>query len=391
MTDTHEFEQHRLQLRPQPLRLRSGNKRRGIIFAPPPSPEPSSQSSDLCSEKAELELRPVDRGLGAWKFLFAAFMIEGFMFGFPINYGVFQDYYSTHTPLAGNTNLSTIGTFGTCFYFLGAPIATYLVRKYRRWHRHTIWTGFFISIVGLGAAGWAEDFVSLLATQGFTFGVGILIMAYPIFNMMNEWFIERRGLALGVICASTGITGLFIPFVLNFLLHKYGPANTLRISALALLLLCGPCLPLLKPRLPNSHVDTVPAADYSFLKMPLFYCFALAQLLQGLGFYLPTFYLPSYAISMGLSGTMGAFLLVIASFSQVLGQMAFGCVSDMRIKRLWIDGRVPVHILLFVSTFMSGISILALWGPARSQGMLIAFATVYGMSAGGFAVLWARM
>lgn len=216
-------------------------------------------------------------------------------------------------------------------------------------------------------------------------------MAYPIFNMMNEWFIERRGLALGVICASTGITGLFIPFVLNFLLHKYGPANTLRISALALLLLCGPCLPLLKPRLPNSHVDTVPAADYSFLKMPLFYCFALAQLLQGLGFYLPTFYLPSYAISMGLSGTMGAFLLVIASFSQVLGQMAFGCVSDMRIKRLWIDGRVPVHILLFVSTFMSGISILALWGPARSQGMLIAFATVYGMSAGGFAVLWARM
>lgn len=81
MTDTHEFEQHRLQLRPQPLRLRSGNKRRGIIFAPPPSPEPSSQSSDLCSEKAELELRPVDRGLGAWKFLFAAFMIEGFMFG----------------------------------------------------------------------------------------------------------------------------------------------------------------------------------------------------------------------------------------------------------------------------------------------------------------------
>lgn len=81
MTDTLEFEQHRLQVRPQPLRLRSGNKRHGIIFASPPSPEPSTQSSDLCSEKAELELRPVDRGLGAWKFLFAAFMIEGFMFG----------------------------------------------------------------------------------------------------------------------------------------------------------------------------------------------------------------------------------------------------------------------------------------------------------------------
>ncbi|KAI4290399.1 MAG: hypothetical protein L6R35_000332 [Caloplaca aegaea] len=125
--------------------------------------------------------------------------------------------------------------------------------------------------------------------------------------------------------------------------------------------------------------------------MPLFYFFALAQLLQGLAYYVPLIYLPSYATSLGLSGTMGALLLVVASFAQVLGQMAFGFVSDMRIPRLWVDGRVPVHILLFLSTSVSGISILALWGLARSLGMLIAFAALYGISAGGFAVLWARM
>ncbi|KAI4140413.1 MAG: hypothetical protein LQ341_003844, partial [Variospora aurantia] len=391
MTETVEFGHYHLHVHPQPLHLRSGNKRQGIILAPPPSREPSINSSDLWSEKAESELRPVDRGIGAWRFLIAASMMEGFMFGYPINYGVFQSYYFTHAPLAGNTHLSTIGTFGICFYFLGAPIATYLVRKYRRWQQEAIWTGFAISIIGLAAAGWAEDFGSLLATQGCIFGLGLMIMFYPIFNMMNDWFLERRGLALGIICASTGITGLFIPFVLNFLLHKYGPANTLRLSALGLLLLCGPCLPLLKPRTPVPCNESAPCMDYSFLKMPLFYFFALAQLLQGLAYYVPLIYLPSYATSLGLSGTMGALLLVVASFTQVLGQMAFGFVSDMRIPRLWVDGRVPVHILLFVSTFVSGISILALWGPARSLGMLVAFAALYGMSAGGFAVLWARM
>lgn len=310
--------------------------------------------------------------------------------GFPLNYGVFQNYYSKHEPYAGNTNMSTIGTLGTAFYFLGAPVATYLVRRYAHWQRQTIWVGFAIAIVGLGAAGWAKDFGSLVATQGVTFGMGILIMYYPIFNMMNEWFVERRGLALAVICASTGFTGLFYPFVLEALLNKYGPESTLRISAVGLLSLCGPCLSLLKNRSPVSP-NEAPETDYSFLKMPLFYFFALAALLQGLGFFFPTIYLPSYATSLSLSSTMGALLLVIYSLAQVVGQMAFGYVSDMRIKRLWQGERVPVEILLFVSPFVSGVAILALWGPAHSLGMLIAFAMVYGISAGGFAVLWARM
>ncbi|KAL8900982.1 MAG: hypothetical protein Q9207_005428 [Kuettlingeria erythrocarpa] len=286
--------------------------------------------------------------------------------------------------------MSTIGTLGTAFYFLGAPIATYLVRRYARWQRQTIWMGFAIAIVGLGAAGWAKDFGSLVATQGVTFGMGILIMYYPIFSMMNEWFVERRGLALAVICASTGFTGLFYPFVLEALLNIYGPDTTLRISAVGLLSLCGPCLSLLKNRSPVSRND-IPETDYSFLKMPLFYFFALAALLQGLGFFFPTIYLPSYATSLGLSSTMGALLLVIYSLAQVVGQMAFGYVSDMRIKRLWQGERVPVEILVFLSPCVSGVAILALWGPAHSLGMLIAFAMVYGISAGGFAVLWARM
>ncbi|KAL8922799.1 MAG: hypothetical protein Q9208_004924 [Pyrenodesmia sp. 3 TL-2023] len=310
--------------------------------------------------------------------------------GFPLNYGVFQNYYYKHEPYAGNTNMSTIGTLGTAFYFLGAPIATYLVRRYAQWQRQTIWIGFTIAIVGLGAAGWAKDFGSLVATQGVTFGMGILIMWYPIFNMMNEWFIERRGFALAVICASTGFTGLFYPFALEVLLNKYGPETTLRISAVGLLSLCGPCLPLFKNRCPIPRKEA-PEVDYSFLKLPLFYFFALAGLLQGLGFYFPTIYLPSYATSLGLSSTMGALLLVIYSLAQVVGQMAFGHVSDMRIKRLWQDQRVPVEILVFLSPCVSGVAILVLWGPAHSLGMLIAFAIVYGISAGGFAVLWARM
>ncbi|KAL8947143.1 MAG: hypothetical protein Q9222_006547 [Ikaeria aurantiellina] len=311
--------------------------------------------------------------------------------GFPLNYGVFQNYYSTHAPFAGNPNLSTVGTFGTAFYFLGAPIACYLVRRYHRWQREIIWTGWFMTMSGVASASWAQDFGSLVGTQGVLFGFGILVVYYPIYTMLNEWFIEKRGLALGIICASTGVTGLFFPFALEVLLSKYGPPTTLRVCAIAFILLTGPVLPMLKGRLPKSHHEEMPALDYSFLRMPQFYFFAIATLLQGMGFYFPNIYLPSYASSLGLGNTLGALLLVVYSFAQVLGQIGFGYFSDLRVNRFGINERLPVSILVFISTLVSGIAILTMWGLATTFPLLVVFVIFYGIFAGGFVVTWARM
>lgn len=241
------------------------------------------------------------------------------------------------------------------------------------------------------AASFAPDFGTLVATQGVVFGIGILIMYYPVFNMLNEWFIDRRGLALGILCAATGVSGLFYPFLLEILLNKYGPATTLRVSAVALTVLGGPVLPLLKGRYPSSYHDTIPKIDYSIFKMPLFYIFSLATLLQGLGYYFPRIYLPSYTTLLGLSDRIGALLLVVVSVAQMLGRIAFGYSSDLRIKRLLMDKRVPVEALVFISSLMAGIAILGLWGMASSIAALIMFALIYGIFAGGFVVLWARM
>ncbi len=221
--------------------------------------------------------------------------------------------------------------------------------------------------------------------------MGVLIIFYPVFSMLNEWFVDRRGLALGILCAATGVSGLFYPFVLEILLNRYGPATTLRVIAIALTILCGPVLPLLKGRYPITHREKLSEPDYSFFKTPLFYVFSLVVLLQGLAFYFPLIYLPSYATSLGLSDRIGALLLVVCSFAQMLGQIAFGKFSDLRIKRFWIEQRISVEILIFISPLMSGIAILGLWGIASSISMLVVFALVYGVFAGGFVVLWARM
>ncbi|KAL8667197.1 MAG: hypothetical protein Q9202_000769 [Teloschistes flavicans] len=388
---TAGFQPYRLGVRPNLMRLRSSQRRQGIVEAPPSSPAPTLERAEQGVEKIEIQLPPADGGAEAWKFLFAAFMVEAFIFGFSLQFGVFQSYYSTHAPYAGRTDLSLIGTLETTPYFLGGPIATYLVHRYRRWQREVIWAGFVISIIGIGSASWAPDFGTLVATQGFVYGLGVLLIFYPIFSMMNEWFIERRGLAMGLFCGATGVTGMFLPFVLQILLDKYGPVITLRISTIGLIILIGPMLPMLKPRFPKDFHEEVPKADFSFLKMPLFYCFALAGILQGMAYYFPGFFAASYAESLGMSSTIGALQLVVAALGQLTGQIAFGYFSDLRLPGFWIDKRLPVEILVFISPFVSGVAVLALWGTARSLGMLIAFDIIFGFFGGGFVVLWARM
>ncbi|KAJ0276343.1 hypothetical protein Brms1b_007088 [Colletotrichum noveboracense] len=76
-------------------------------------------------------LPPADKGPLAWKFLFGSFIVEAVLWGFPLSYGVFQDYYTKHPSFQQDSNIAVIGTVATSVYFLGGPIATPLVARFQ--------------------------------------------------------------------------------------------------------------------------------------------------------------------------------------------------------------------------------------------------------------------
>lgn len=245
-----------------------------------------------------------------------------------------------------------------------------------------IWSGWTLSILGLLAGSFARNIGSLIATQGIIYSLGVLIMYFPVISMLNEWFVIKRGLALGIVTAATGVSGTVMPFILEVLLSKYGYQTTLRAVAIALVILIGPVLPFLKGRLPVSQSTRVAKTDWSFLKKPVFYAFASSVLLQGLGHFFPSLYLPSYVNSLGQGPARGALVLALINLSAVFGQIAFGYFSD---------NRIPVQGLLFGSPLVCAITIFALWGVARSLPPLLIFSLTYGFFGGGYVVLWARM
>ncbi|KAG9674519.1 MFS general substrate transporter, partial [Aureobasidium melanogenum] len=215
------------------------------------------------------QLPPIDGGLQAWAILLSAFTFEAILWGFPLSFGIFQEYYSTLPQFENNNYITYIA--------------------------------------------------------------GYLIIFYPVVSMVNEWWVTRRGLAWGILLGSSGASGVAYPFINEALLHKYGYKTTLRAMAVATVLMTGPLIPCLKTRLPPSQSSRLAKTDWTFIKKPIFWLYICSTVSQSLGFYLPSLYLPSYAASMGLDSTSGAMLIALMNVSSVFGQFTYGYLSDGRV------------------------------------------------------------
>lgn len=200
--------------------------------------------------------------------------------------------------------------------------------------------------------------------------------------MVNEYWIARRGMAYGILCGASGVSGSMMPFVLQALLAKYGHRTTLRAVAIALTLCTGPLIPFLKGRLPPSERANTPRIDWTFFRNPLFWVYSVSNLLQGFGYFYPSLYLPSYASSLKLGDKSGAIILAVMSISQVGGQFVFGLLSDRK---------VPLDVLACLSTMVAATACLTMWRLAESLPILIVFGIVYGFFGAGFTAIWARM
>ena len=213
------------------------------------------------------------------------------------------------------------------------------------------------------------------------YGVGFLILYYPILSMVNEYWVARRGMAYGILCGASGVSGSVMPFVLQAQLARYGYKTTLRAVAVALTLLTGPFIPFLKGRLPSSERTSTPKMNWMFLRSPLFWVYSVSNLLQGFGYFFPSLYLPSVASSLGLGAKNGA-LLALMSVSQVVGQFVLGLLSDQK---------VPLDVLACSSTVVAAVACFTAWRLAQSLPVLVVFALVYGFFGAGFTATWARM
>jgi MFS family permease len=212
-------------------------------------------------------------------------------------------------------------------------------------------------------------------------GLGMTLAYMPTLGYINEWFVQRRGLANGIMFGGAGVTGLVLPILFEKSLAKIGYQMTLRIWSIVMAFILLPSVHfLIRGRLPDSQRTARRRSNLAFFKNPVFLLVASANFLQGLAFFIPTIYLPSYAADLQIPAIQSTLLLSFLNLSNTLGQAFTGFLSD----------RLGSTIPFFLSTLIGGLSICIIWGLSKSFVPLVVFSFVYGLSAGGYSVLYPK-
>ncbi|GEM06534.1 MFS monocarboxylate transporter [Rhodotorula toruloides] len=299
-------------------------------------------------------------------------------------------------------------------HLLGPPISI-LLNPRPRWRLHVIRLGAVLSSLSLLLSSFARESWQLLLTQGCLYSIGGSMAYYSTFYFLQEWFIERRGFANGVCFAGTAAGGLVLPFILNALLERYGAALTLRALAVSTFILLGAAVPLVRPRLPLPPKDlaqkekeplysAVHQEKVTVTKMAKnlkLWVFLVANIGQAFGYFITLLYLPTYATSVGLSGSEGSALLACmnGTLSRSRPHLAFlltlsatgACVLS-RVGMGILSDKYSPHRLGFATMLASSIAVLVLWGVASTSLVpLLVFGMVMGLASGGWTSMYSEI
>lgn len=307
-----------------------------------------------------------------------------------MNYGVFQEYYSSNWTLQGSHEVTgIIGTTSNGVMYLSMPFLFALFT--RRWaHRRqtAALCGAALTCISFLLSSFSTHVWHLVATQGVMAALGCALIYSPTTLSLGEWFnTSNRAVAYGVVLSCKNIVGSACPFLLRGLLDRYGFRTTLKIwTAIA----AGTSI--LAIFLVPTHPLSISSSSYrtrkipwQFLKHQTFYIYSVAIILQSAGYGIPQTYLNTYAHEVTLlSQTSATLLLTLFNIPGIVASSFFGYLSDN--KRFPLSATTVTAI----SAVSSALSAFLLWGLTSqgSMALLVMFSITFGFFAGGYSATW---
>ncbi|RCH85552.1 hypothetical protein CU098_007682 [Rhizopus stolonifer] len=298
--------------------------------------------------------------------------------------GIMQDYYDREVfkGTVDSTSLSFVGTLGMSFCGLMGPVTPILISLVgARW---LLFLSTLLLSAGLILSSFAQQVWQLYITQSIMHGIGAALLYIVSMSISPQWFVKRRGLAMGIMVSGSGLGGLIMPFVMTHLNESLGGAWCYRVLGIinfvvslisTLLLKESPNMPKKEKKRLKNMIDTSVCKDMSFI------IWCISGNLSMIGYFIPAFYLPSHATKLGLSPSQGSILVAAFSAVNVVGRIISGCLGDYL-------GVVNVNSIFL---FVCGMSSLFIWTIANSFITLLIFILVYGFMSGSVFSLMASI
>ncbi|KAJ6160716.1 Major facilitator superfamily domain general substrate transporter [Penicillium chermesinum] len=293
-----------------------------------------------------------------------------FQGGILTTYGAFQEYYQT--VLLSNQSPSAISWIGsiqaTLIPMVGILSGPLVDSGYLR---PLIVSGSFLTVFGLMMTSLATEYYQILLAQGFCIGLGGGISYIPALAVVSTRFTTKRPIAIG--CASIGssVGAVIFPVMFRQLQPRIGFPWAVRcigfvslfMAAIACTILC---------RRPGSRSRARSLVDRSAFRSPAFMLFSLSLTCVMLAYYVPIFYVASYARTVvHTTANLSFYMVAIVNGSSVVGRV---------VPYLLVAYVKPV-VILFFCVAASAVAMFT-WIAARDPPGFIAWSCYWGILSG---------
>ncbi|KAF2726274.1 MFS general substrate transporter [Polychaeton citri CBS 116435] len=338
---------------------------------------------------------PPEEGVKGWLCVVGSFFVLFGSFGFLNAVGVFQSYYqrnylSDYTP----SDISWIFSFQLMSMWAPGPLFGRLTDTYGP--SPVLYPCSILCVFALCMTSLATEYYQIFLAQGVAFGIGAGGVFTSSFICVGQWFVKRRGFAIGIASVGSSAGGVAFPLFLDKVIEEVGFAGGVRYTALLIgIVLAIGCL-LVTPRLPRKKWDSnAKWLELALFKEPQFAmytfgAFCVMSVYNHPNFYQarssrwamwePFDYISSFALTQGFSNELALALICIINATSIPG----------RVVPTYLADKIGHFNIVTLSGFFIGLSILCLWIPFDfhpSHVGIIIFSLVYGFVSGAFVSL----
>lgn len=354
------------QTRHQELELEANPPGTDVIT----SQDSNVRNSDDNAPADAVEAIP-DGGYG-WTIVFACAVVTFFLNGWSGSWGVLQTALYLSSPQTSTTTLAFVGTFCSALC-----VATGLVSG-RLSHLIGARYSMLLGVLGIGCGSLLSGFTTthiggLFATAGCIIGLGFSLVFAMTTNLPVQWFSSKLGTANGLVKLGGGLGATIIAVVAQALIDRVGIPWTFRILGFITLAAGIPAALLVRERAPSHRA---PFIDTSLFKSMPFMCLFLAGAIGTFALFVPPFFLPLFAHSIGLPGSTGAGIVAGFNACTAIGRLGAGFACD----------KFGSTNMLLLTMALNATSMFAIWPVSNTIGPLMLFAVVNGIANGAFFV-----
>lgn len=349
-----------------------------------------------------------------WKMVGVAFVTLFVSIGFQFySYGVFMPALEAEfssSRLSGSIGLVLMMlTMGLAGPYVAKAVDETSIRRIMIMGILLMATGFLLA--ARTTAMWQLHVI--LAT---TLGVGAAFSGIiPSQTLVANWFIRRRGMALGIATMGVSVAGIFMPLISTQLIEAFGWRYTFVVYAMIAVSVLMPVIYFLLGNRPEDQgmypdgesqlgasppyglvesvgafhteeqrtADAIHHQDWTFLQARQnvnFWAIAFSMAFNLHCIVAILMHMVWLGIDLGLSAFDAAVLLSLSAGVGIIGKMIFGAIADS------VDTRIAVW--LAIAFQMLGVSILS---RSPDQTLLLAAVAIFGLGMGGIIPLWGSL